>query len=541
MRSMLHHNRLFLFVLVLVSCSAAGQKCRADEDSLKPVTEEIRFEACLPNQSDIGRPLPLAAHWNSGQAKGGFSPVYQMEMIKRGHFFLPWFHLPGPGEKPPDDDYYEVPMKWAAERGIPISFISTQWECYLTDSPEYFSLPSDRNPNVVNKNGSIEKKVSPFGPIGPWKELGRKWGEGGTLKKIQGWYPSPPLALFISNNEHPKLTWGEVENSSRYIREFGPGRDDNFKRKIVGDGWIVRYRALQDGMREGLEAKSWKDRSRFIAYNAFGLSCLGRWAGWIKYSLYTPGRFEPWPLAWDGASSPYYVHNWDGTTDFTVWSPQVESMNWVFMQQEAYRMNPGFWFEISTWDGQVDDKSDKRKFYRDMGQTYDPERYQGMAQFGMWLLRPRAVREFRGWTDTLANSSAYFLSIVNSVDRVHTNPVLRRFWRKGELVANPNGSHPYQSWIPEEYNKAVRWHLLDADANPKGPWQLGTQLSVFSLALVLGEAPEREWLLYAHSPLKSMDNVSIELPGYGRVAAYVTPAGCFYHVREKARSVERVF
>jgi len=538
---MLHHNRLFLFVLVLVSCSAAGQKCRADEDSLKPVTEEIRFEACLPNQSDIGRPLPLAAHWNSGQAKGGFSPVYQMEMIKRGHFFLPWFHLPGPGEKPPDDDYYEVPMKWAAERGIPISFISTQWECYLTDSPEYFSLPSDRNPNVVNKNGSIEKKVSPFGPIGPWKELGRKWGEGGTLKKIQGWYPSPPLALFISNNEHPKLTWGEVENSSRYIREFGPGRDDNFKRKIVGDGWIVRYRALQDGMREGLEAKSWKDRSRFIAYNAFGLSCLGRWAGWIKYSLYTPGRFEPWPLAWDGASSPYYVHNWDGTTDFTVWSPQVESMNWVFMQQEAYRMNPGFWFEISTWDGQVDDKSDKRKFYRDMGQTYDPERYQGMAQFGMWLLRPRAVREFRGWTDTLANSSAYFLSIVNSVDRVHTNPVLRRFWRKGELVANPNGSHPYQSWIPEEYNKAVRWHLLDADANPKGPWQLGTQLSVFSLALVLGEAPEREWLLYAHSPLKSMDNVSIELPGYGRVAAYVTPAGCFYHVREKARSVERVF
>jgi hypothetical protein len=506
-------------------------------DELLPVQEEIRREALLPNESELGRPLPLAAHWNAGQAKGGFSPVYQMEMIKRGHFLLPWFALPGPN----DDDYYEASIKWAAEQKLPISFLSTQWEHELTDSPEYFSLPPDRNPNEVNKSGAIERKVSPFGPADLWKEVGRKWGSSETLRKIQGWYPSPPLVLFISNNEHARLGWTELENSSHYLKEFGSDRDPEFKRKVVGDGWIERYRALEKGFIDGLEARSWKENCRFIGYEAFGASFLGRWPGWIEYSLYIPGRFEPWPLAWDGGSPSYYVHNWDPSTDYTVWSPQIQSMNWVFMQRETYRLNPEFWFEISTWDGQVDDKSDKRKFYSDNGQTYGPERYQGMVQFGMWLLRPRAVREFRGWTETLTKAAPYFLSIVNSVDNVHTNPTLRRFWRKGELVANLKGSHPYQTFIPEEYKNTARWYLLDADANPKGPWNLGTQLQVFSLALVLGEAPEREWLIYAHSPLKNMDNVSIDLPGYGRVAAYVTPAGCFYHVTEESRSVEKLF
>jgi len=535
-----YHSRLFFLALLL--CLAVGHECRAQEDTSRPVTEEIRFEACLPNQSDLGHPLPLAAHWNSGGPNGGFSPVYQMEMIKRGHFLLPWFALPGPGENPPDDDYYEEPIKWAAEQGLPISFLSTQWEHYLTNSPEYFSLPAEQNPNVLNTSGSIEKKVSPFGPVGPWNELGRKWGSTQTLLKIQGWYPSPPLVLFISNNEHAKLAWGDVEKSARYMQRFGPGKDDDFKRKVVGDGWIERYRALQKGIVEGLHAKSWKENSRFIGYDAFGPSFFGRWVGWVEHSIYSQGRISPWPLAWDGCSPSYYVHNWDAGTDYTVWSPQIESMNWVFMLGEAQRLNPEFRFEISTWDGhEPSQDNDKRKYYARLGQTYNPERCQGMVQFGMWLLRPRVVREFRGWTDTLADCAPYFLSIVNPVDRVHENTILRRFWRKGELVANPNGSHPYQALIPEEYKRTVRWYLLDADANPKMLWGLYTPLPVFSLALVLGEAPAREWLIYAHSPLKKVERVSIDLPDYGSLLVDVTPAGCFYHVVEKNRSVERLF
>ena len=201
---MIFFKRVFRFaVFALLVVNGCGNFCgnALGADELLPVLEEIRREALLPNESELGRPLPLAAHWNSGQAKGGFSPVYQMEMIKRGHFLLPWFALPGPS----DEDYYEAPMKWAAERGLPISFLSTQWESYLTSLTEYFSLPPDRNPNVVNRNGAVEKKVSPFGPVDLWKEVGRKWGSLPVLRKIQGWYPSPPLVLFISNNEQVKL------------------------------------------------------------------------------------------------------------------------------------------------------------------------------------------------------------------------------------------------------------------------------------------------------------------------------------------------
>jgi|SRR5208283_1321385 len=510
-------------------------------DKFGQVAEEIRREATLPNESDVGRPLPLAAHWNTGELKDGFSPKYQMEMIRKGHFLLPWFQLPDAYSKSADEDYYEGPIKWAAKEGLPISFLSTQWERYLTDSPQWFSLPPDKNPNVVSRSGSIEKKVSPFGPIGPWNEVGRKWGSTPTLRKIQSWYPAPPLVLFISNNEHAKLTWSDVEDSFRYLKEFGSNKDDDFKRKVVGDGWIERYRELQKGIIEGLDAGVWKENSRFIGYEAFGSGAFGRSRGWIKYSLYIPGRFEPWPLAWDGASVSYYVNNWDASTDFTLMSPQFQSMNWVFMLEEARRLNPEFRFEISTWDGHEEGKSDdKRKYYIDRGQVYGPERYEGTVQFGMWLLRPRVVREFRMYTDTLAKAEPYFLSIVYSVDRVHTNPILRRFWRKGQLVANPNGSHPYQSAIPEEYRKAVRWYLLDADVNPKSFWGLNTEVAVFSLTLVLGVAPEREWLVYAHSPLKKMDKVEINLHGYGPVLLDVTPAGCFYHVIEKNKTLEKV-
>ncbi|MHC1729243.1 MAG: hypothetical protein AB9866_25135 [Syntrophobacteraceae bacterium] len=470
-----------------------------------------------------------------------------MGMIRKGHFLLPWFQMPDPFEQPLDLSYYEAVIKWASRWNLPISLLSTQWERYLTDSPQYFSLPRDKNPNVVNNKGAIEKKVSPFGPIKPWTEIGKKWGSTQTLRKIQSWYQEPPLVLFISNNEHARLTWSDVEKSSRYLNSYGLGRDDNFKRQVVGDGWKDRYRALQKGMLNGLTSNAWKDVSKFMGYEAFGTSAFGRWDGWIDYSLYKPGRFEPWPQTWDGGSVSYYVHNWDASTDYTVWSPQIQAMNWVFMLEETKRLNKEFRFEMSTWDGHEEGSiNDKREYYTDKGQLYGPERYQGMVQFGMWLLRPRVVREYRSWMDTLEKSEQYFLSVVNSVDRVHTDPVLRRFWRKGVLVVNPNGSHPFMSKVPKEYKDAPRWFLLDADANlakcgtPPDYRNLYAELKVFSLALVIGKAPEREWLVYAHSPLKKRAGVEITLPGYGPLQVDVTPSGCFYHVIEKAGSVQRL-
>ena len=63
-------------------------------------------------------------------------------------------------------------------------------------------------------------------------------------------------------------------------------------------------------------------------------------------------------------------------------------------------------------------------------------RYEGLVQFGMWLLRPRVVREFRGWLETVEYAGAYFDAILDAVDRVYANAVLRKFWRRGDLVPN---------------------------------------------------------------------------------------------------------
>jgi hypothetical protein len=433
--------------------------------------------------------------------------------------------------------------------------VGSQWESGLSGEP-YLSLPPDQNPNVVTPGGAVEKAVCPFGPIAPWHEIGRKQTDNPWMKQLQQWYPDPPLVIFLSNNEHAKLRWTETEKSKRYLDKYGPGRDGDFKRKVVGDGWIERYRALQDGLRDGLVSAAWKKNSVYVGYDAFGPPHLGRWGGWIDHSLHTKGRIDPNPLMWDGGSPSYYTDDWNPKTDHHVWSPQVEFMNLVFMQREALRLNPKFWFEFSVWDGYHADPQrqktypSKRSVYRQAGQAYGPDRYQGYVQFGLWLMRPRAVRDFRGWTepwDDLAGQEgrpahegggAYFMALVRAVDRVHTTSALREWWRSGVLVPNRAATHPYQANVPAEHRQADRWFRLDTALDPPRPWNLTTRLQVFALALVRGKAPNRQWLVYAHAPLGGKKAVPVTIPEYKPVALDIPVAGAFYQVAESAGTVE---
>ncbi len=491
---------------------------------------------------DAVRALPLAAHWNLGELENGFSPEYQMKMIAAGHHLLPWFRMPNIDWLADDAQwtkYFEGPMRRASSLKLPISLVSTQWEALLTSDDRYFNLPEDQNPNVIGPDGKPRRELSPFGPIDLWREVGRKWGSSAMLKRVEAWYPDPPLLLFVSNNEPERLSWVKAEEDRHYLKLHGRGRSDDFKRRVVGDGWIERYRALQAGIREGLSSRFWKERVVFVGYDAFGPPHFARWPGWMEYSLYSSGRIDPKPLAWDGGSPSYYVFNWNESTDYTVFGPQIEAMNWIFMLREAERLNPRFWFEISTWDGHEPEMdNDKRKLYAKRGQRFTPERYGGTVQFGMWLLRPRVVREFRGWRDTLAQAEPFFLPIVAAVDRVHSNPVLAQFWRSGELVSNRARQHPYQTSVPREFQAEDRWFLLETNLDPPRPWSLGTELPVFSIALVKGTSPSRQWLVYAHAPLGARSGVSISVPEYGAIRVDVSVGGSFQTVDESSRRVE---
>ncbi|MCF7853395.1 MAG: hypothetical protein K9N51_01245 [Candidatus Pacebacteria bacterium] len=171
--------------------------------------------------------------------------------------------------------------------------------------------------------------------------------------------------------------------------------------------------------------------------------------------------------------------------------------------------------------------------YEQAGQTWNPQRYQGLIQFGMWLMRPRAVREYRGWTTPWEKAEPFFLAIAEAVDRVHRNDTLRQWWRNSELVPNRAHEHPYQAGIPQEYKEKDRWFLLDCNVNPQEfPWDLHWKIPVFALARTRGNEPEREWLVYAHAPLGERKNVVITVPEFGDITVNVPVGGSFFVLRE---------
>jgi hypothetical protein len=530
---------------------------------------EITREATAPN-SETNHPLPLMASWQAGTqwnyntVSPGFTPDWQMQMIDAGHHLLPWFVSPLPEMLCQTQtcqnngsliwpSYYHNGIQRAATNNLPISFVGTQWEHYLYDDPTYLNLPPNQNPNVVGVDGVVhttvnpwgitEGKLSPFGPIGPWYDVGKKWGSSLLMQQLQGWYSNPPLAIFVSNNEAPKLSWTEVETDSRYVTLYGLGRSDDFKRQVVAEGWIARYRQLQQGFKDGLINSIWKTNAIFVGYEAFGPSYFGRWSGWKGYSLYIPNQIDPSPLMWDGGSASFYLES-GPPTDNHVFSPQVEVMNYPFMMNEALQLNPTFWFEISTWNGcdwYPPNPSDPwcQRLLANIP-NYTPARYAGMVQFGMWIIRPRVVRDYRDSVEPSNQSEPYFTALENAVDQIYVNPILQRFWRQGQLVANPARPHPYQADIPAEYATEGRMFMLSTSVDPPTMSALDTTIPVYVLARVIGQSPQRTWLVYAEAPSAPINGLTVTIPGYQNIQINANSAGEFYLVDETNGTVSLV-
>ena len=297
-------------IVVALVAWLCGQSGRAAD--AQATAKEIREEVLRVAHDTEGYPLPLACSWTCGHfpndTSAGWRPENQMRLIAEGHHLLPWFAHPRGEVSTNANDftvkYYKAAIEQARELKLPITFVGSQWESGLSAKP-YLDLPAAENPNVVTADGKIQARVSPFGPVAPWRAIGRTRTDNAWMKQIQEWYPNPPLVIFVSNNEHSKLNWSEVEQESRYLAKYGKGRDDNFKRQVVADGWIERYRALQDGLRQGLENDNWRKNSIYIGYDAFGPPHFGRCDGWAAYSMHSAGRISPAPMMWDGGSPSY--------------------------------------------------------------------------------------------------------------------------------------------------------------------------------------------------------------------------------------------
>ena len=537
---------LLLFIFPSIGLSAA--------DPLLPVPEEIRREVSRPNFDTIGHPLPLAGHFLSGVGGGNnaFSPAWQMQMIEQGHFILPWLIFPS-GDAKIDTaswrDYYEAPVAKAKALHLPITFICPQWNLPFSYGI-YGKLPIEQNPNVIGLDGKPRSEVDPFSAPELWHQAGIRWMSSPWVKRLQELYPDPPAIFFLTQSSYSCFSWPEAEKNKRYVDKYGAGRDDNFKRRVTTDAWITVGKAMTAGMRETFTQREWKRRSVFVSYAAFGPPHFARptdWSDfrpdgdWKDYSAYIPGRIDPSPLG-EGGTANYYAYDFSTITDYTVMSPQVEAMNWVFMKKEGLQLNRDFWLEMATWDGRYGPNDKIKNRYLKEGQAYPPERYAGTMTFGMWVLRPRVVRQWQGWINSmpLAEASSYFLPFVAAVDRVHTNPILRSFWRKGELVVNPAHQHPYQAHVPPEYAHVDRYFLLDTSLDPPRPWEMTTELPVFALALSQGRPAHRQWLIYAHAPRGERKAVQLTVPGYGPITVDVAVGGSYYLIDERTKQVSTI-
>ena len=125
-------------VLIVAVVGVLGLHAEAQEEegeiaipeptaAARRVAEVIRREALLPPNGPMGRPLPLASHWNVGAIEGSFQPPHQIRLIQEGHHILPWSGWLRGDPNSRRFRKYRVPLYGLCrELKLPISFGGTQ-------------------------------------------------------------------------------------------------------------------------------------------------------------------------------------------------------------------------------------------------------------------------------------------------------------------------------------------------------------------------------------------------------------------------------
>jgi hypothetical protein len=549
-------KRLFLTVVLFVFGALIS---KAD------IWDEIRSAALAPNNDGVnGRALPLAGSWLNGWYKYRYNyddsklmlePSEIIGLIEKQHHLLVNFWHLDPvyssdftirgyydnylnGAKDTTKEYTGNAIDYLKLKNQPIVIGGTQYEQDLYLKAPYNSQPYATSPLVYSVLNGVQNFVTPCPPADHWNSVGIDWTGSDIMADFQSLYPSPPKIIFLSNNESKKLNWASVTYSGvwspasddQHYRDSHPDysiQSDNDKRHSVADGWTTCYGNMIDGMRSGLTA-AWENNSIFAGYCASGpWGCFGRFNGWTSYSLHYDSEIAWEQQVWDGGSMSYYLNP---NSDYKVMSLQVAAQNRVFMLADQLSDNPDFWHELSVWHG----GSDYISGLQSLGQTYNSSRYKGLVQFGMFLLTPRIVRHFMLWTASRnadSEGTEYFDAVMDAVDRVHSDPALKKFWKYGVIVENASRIHPYQTDVPAEFASRARWFQLNTNLDPV-TLTLTTEIPVFALARVIGLTPNREWLVYAHSPLQDRVGVTITIPGYGNIVADVSREGTFIHLKE---------
>jgi len=561
--------------LVAATAAAHAQDAGLDRGSdTRLAAADIAHWASQPANGPEGRPLPLAGSWNIGRwyqqpwtgwGQGGdhtqkpgqdasrpkaWDPTYFTELIEAGRYVLPTFPDPMTMDAPAGELVrlgvrFEPALRYAAEHRLPIAFRDWNLADVVAKHENHKDggYSNEATARFIKHGKQLGRKASPIGAIERWREFGRAWGGSGFVRAMAEIYPDPPRVVYLNNNEAGKVRVRDLdESATRFVARYGSDLGRQEKAKILHEGYRERYHALFDAAREAAP-EGWSDAMTYVAYNAFP---------WPKLRSGTPLRVEnsadladvyhEWSY-FDGAIPENYMNHWQvgrGKTDFSSWSPQAEATTYEPMAEAVFEADPDYYFAMIGWEGGIPSRrGTPPNAYAtgDFGggavKKWDFDRYEGMVQFGLWAARPRVLREFRGGATRDAYYQKTWEVYLDVVDRVWKTPALQPFWKHGELVENPE-----ITWQPGNTGDLKRWYLLHSDVNPPAKtWPKiytrgSVKLRVFPMAIRLGEAPGRRWLLYAHAPLGAVAAAPITLPGFGEVTVDVSRRGSFYIIEE---------
>ncbi len=554
------------------------------QDQVEKATVKVLAEELLkPGMGPEGFPLPVAAHWNTGfwMSAGSpakelvYTPDYMIGLIRKGHHAIPTIANPswlghrakinspgfdwiGAADKG-FEQYWKPALEFLRDNNLPVIIPSGNLPAVMAYDPqvkEFHDLPREKHGAMFNAEGRPYKALNPLADIGTWRAAGRYLVDNDLWRRIQEVYPDPPLVLIVDNNELKPSDDPKILSDPMYGGRYD-GMSDVERVRLLRKSITERHIALHEEIRNNL-SPGWKKSLKIAGYNNWG-------SAYVPPEIKETTFFDPavghvdW-MMFDGTMPEFYDNQWQPLkTDHTPWSPQAEALGIFSMRNWVNEQRPAYWFSSIIWDGYeaVGDRPSKPWQYMVSGQRWDENRYEGMLQFGLWAMRPQVMFEFRGQTPGRdAMFEPIWMRLVESVDLVHQNPTLARFWTHGKLVANvaetnmaaketANVAAPI--WMKRDNIK----YLLDAKVNPgmtkrreattvsgaRGP---GTKplMRVWSLALELGKSPNREFLVYAHAPLGAETNVAVVLGDVGEIVLpQVSLTGSFFVVQESGKQM----
>lgn len=153
-------------------------------------------------------------NWNNGEnetaadpiGSRGFSPRWQYQRLLDDDPLLPTFEFYDPLERNgnPDDFYYRELFTYAKGHGLPVNFVMRN----LADIPRINDFPvTEETGFLLTADGTLVKKMSPFGPVDGWRYLGQRIAT--ELKPFHDDYPHAPWVMLSDNNEAGEAEIGE--------------------------------------------------------------------------------------------------------------------------------------------------------------------------------------------------------------------------------------------------------------------------------------------------------------------------------------------